>query len=71
MSRLTRCGVQKKFCYPSKVAAINSAIRSSRKRGTALRVYWHADCKSYHLTSQPREEYLAKRSDTQHVGGAA
>lgn len=61
MSRLPLCKAQKKITYPSKTAAIGSAIRSSRRRGVALRPYFHSACGGWHLTKQPREEYLAKR----------
>lgn len=71
MSRLPLCRTQKKITYPSKTAAIGSAIRSSKRRGVPLRHYYHADCGGWHLTKQPRDEYLAKRSDNQHESGAA
>ena len=59
------CPVQNKQMYPSKAAAIRAALSYSRKRGTALRIYWHRDCKSFHVTSKARAV-----SDI-HTGGAA
>ena len=44
------CPVQNKQQYPSQGAAIRAALSFSKKRGAPLRVYWHAPCKSYHLT---------------------
>lgn len=52
--RLPLCPQQKKISYPTKRMAIGAAIKSSRKRGVALRVYWHAECRSYHLTKSSR-----------------
>lgn len=48
------CPAQHKQCYPTKGAAIKAALSYSRKRGTALRYFWHHECKSYHLTSKAR-----------------
>lgn len=48
--KLQRCPVQKKLCYPTKRLAIRSALSSSRKRGTPLRVYFHKACGCHHLT---------------------
>ena len=50
------CPAQNKQMYPSKAAAIRAALSYSRKRGTALRVYWHKDCKSFHLSSKARTD---------------
>lgn len=48
------CAGQQKQCYPSKGAAIRAALSYSRKRGGALRYYYHRECQSYHLTSKAR-----------------
>ena len=48
------CAVQRKTKYATKRLAIRVAIKSSQRRGVALRVYWHDACSSYHLTSSPR-----------------
>ena len=48
------CETQNKQCYPSKAAAIRAALSYSKRRGHALRVYFHRDCKSFHLSSQAR-----------------
>lgn len=45
-----RCVEQKKQTYPTKTAAIRAALSYSKKRGVALRPYFHAECKGYHLT---------------------
>jgi hypothetical protein len=48
------CPAQSKQCYPTKGAAIRAALSYSKRRGHALRYYWHSDCKSFHLTSKTR-----------------
>ena len=48
------CETQKKTRYATKRLAIRVAIKSSQRRGVALRVYYHAACGSYHLTSSPK-----------------
>lgn len=51
------CKTQGKFMYPSQARAIKVALASSRKRGTALRVYRHTGpegCGHWHLTKAPR-----------------
>ena len=57
------CSVQNKQMYPSKAAAIRAALSYSKRRGHALRVYWHRECKGWHLTSRPKVDI--------HTGGAA
>lgn len=52
-----RCQTQSKTCYPTKMAAIKAALSYSRKRGTPLRVYWHHQCKSWHLSHKKRFEF--------------
>lgn len=47
------CPEHNKICYPTERHAIRSALASSRKRGTPLRVYFHAACRSHHLTKRP------------------
>ena len=59
--KLSMCDDQKKKMYPTKSAAIRAALSFSRKRGTPLRVYWHSECKSFHLSSQAR--FIAPRVD--------
>lgn len=48
------CPSQGKFMYPSQTRAIKVALASSRKRGVPLRVYFHRECKSWHLTRSAR-----------------
>ena len=48
------CPTQRKVKYATKRLAIRVAIKSSQRRGVALRVYYHAACGSYHLTSTPK-----------------
>lgn len=48
------CSAQQKQCYPTKGAAIRAALSYSKKRGVALRPYWHHQCKSYHLSSKAK-----------------
>lgn len=48
-----RCPSQGKLIYPTQRDAIRAALSYSRKRGTPLRPYHHADCHGWHLTSQP------------------
>ena len=60
-----QCPTQQKQMYPSRAAAIRAALSYSKRRGHALRVYFHRDCKSFHLSSQARAV-----SDI-HSGGAA
>jgi hypothetical protein len=48
------CPEQKKTCYPTRTAAIRAALSYSRKRGTPLRPYWHHQCKSWHLSKNPK-----------------
>lgn len=43
-----------KQCYPSKGAAIRAALSYSKKRGTALRCYYHRECQSWHVTRKPK-----------------
>lgn len=50
------CPSQGKFCYPSQTRAIKVALASSRKRGVPLRVYFHRECKSWHLTRSARRD---------------
>lgn len=50
---MQRCKTHGKFMYPSQTRAIKVALASSRKRGVALRTYFHKDCRSWHLTRQP------------------
>lgn len=59
MSRLKLCPVQKKLCYPSKYQAFRSALRSSRRSGRPLRVYFHRECKSFHITKKTKAEFMA------------
>lgn len=56
MANLPTCDGSGKIKYPTQLAAIRSALRSSRRRGTPLRPYWHKVCQSYHLTSQPKNQ---------------
>lgn len=49
------CPTQQKAMYPSQRVAIRVLLSASRKRGTALRTYFHHDCKSWHLTSKARD----------------
>lgn len=51
------CPSQHKRKYATRRLAIRVAIKSSQRRGVALRVYWHAECKSFHLTSKPRQQF--------------
>lgn len=46
------CKTQGKIMYPSQTRAIKVALASSRKRGVPLRIYFHRECKSYHLTKR-------------------
>lgn len=46
------CALHNKKAYPSNKAAIGAALRYSRKRGTALRVYRDPSCGCIHLTSK-------------------
>ena len=50
MASLTRCPVTGKLQYRHPDQAIRSALRSSRRRGVALRVYRCPDCNHHHLT---------------------
>ena len=43
-----------KQCYPTNGAAIKAALSYSKRRGHALRYYYHRECQSYHLTSKAR-----------------
>lgn len=54
MAKLSTCPVQHKLMYPTQTAAIRGALRSSRRRGNALRTYYHPVCHSWHLTKKPR-----------------
>ena len=56
---MQRCKTHGKFMYPSQTRAIKVALASSRKRGAALRVYFHKDCHSFHLTKQPLRQEVA------------
>lgn len=42
--------------YPSQTRAIKVALASSKKRGVPLRVYFHRECKSWHLTRSARRD---------------
>lgn len=53
--RYAKCPTQGKDMYPTQRVAIRVLLSCSRKRGQALRVYFHRDCKSYHLTSKARD----------------
>ena len=55
------CPVQRKTKYATKRLAIRVAIKSSQRRGVALRVYYHAACGSYHLTSSPKIDIHTER----------
>lgn len=46
------CAMHGKKIYPTRNAAIRAALRYSRSRGTALRVYADPACGSVHLTSK-------------------
>lgn len=48
------CPEQGKQMYPTKGAAIRAALSYSKRRGHALRYYYHRECQSYHLTSKAR-----------------
>jgi hypothetical protein len=50
------CPTQHKQCYVNKGKAIMAAISYSKKRGTPLRVYFHRECKSFHLTHSARHD---------------
>lgn len=52
------CDRHGKKCYPTQRAAISAALRYSRKRGVALRVYPQAGC-GFHLTSKRKWEAVA------------
>jgi hypothetical protein len=54
MAAKTVCREQNKQCYPTKGAAIRAALSYSKRRGHALRYYFHRECKSWHLTSKAR-----------------
>jgi hypothetical protein len=47
------CKVQSKQSYPTRTAAIKAALSYSKRRGTPLRVYYHPECKAFHLTRTP------------------
>ena len=52
--KLTMCPIQRKKQYPTKTAAIRAALSYSRKRGVALRVYYHKGCGSFHVTRKAK-----------------
>jgi hypothetical protein len=54
MATKVMCKAQNKQSYPTKTAAIRAALSYSRKRGTPLRPYWHHQCKSWHLSKNPK-----------------
>lgn len=54
MKRGKLCPTQQKLMYPTKTAAIRAALSYSKRRGVPLRVYWHRECKSFHLTHLAR-----------------
>lgn len=54
MATKMMCPTQGKQSYPTRAAAIRAALSYSRKRGTALRPYFHHQCKSWHLTRKPK-----------------
>ena len=54
MVKKKMCPAQQKTCYPTKTAAIRAALSYSRKRGTPLRIYYHAACGSHHVTKTRR-----------------
>lgn len=43
-----------KNTYTTYKAALRVLLRSSRRRGTALRIYLCKECNGYHLTSERR-----------------
>ena len=47
------CADQGKHMYPGQLAAIRAALSYSKKRGTALRPYYHHACRSWHLSKRP------------------
>ena len=51
---MTKCPRHQKNVYPSYSAALRSALRATRKRGTPLRIYFDSQCGSYHLTSRKK-----------------
>lgn len=56
------CGSSGKKMYPTQRVAIRVLLSCSKKRGTPLRVYFHKECKSFHLTSQVRDNDNNQRS---------
>lgn len=54
MKRGKRCPTQQKLMYPTKTAAIRAALSYSKRRGVPLRCYFHAACKSWHVTKTAR-----------------
>lgn len=54
LTKKVLCPGQNKQCYPTKSAAIRAALSYSRKRGTALRYYYHHQCQSYHVTKNAK-----------------
>lgn len=58
-----RCPTQGKVCYPSQGAAIGSALKCSRRRGVALRPYFHKECGSWHLSSKPAWAHVGHNTE--------
>lgn len=52
MKRFEMCPRHQKKSYPTRTAAIRAALRYSKARGTALRVYVDPACGRIHLTSK-------------------
>lgn len=48
------CGASGKRRYPDELTAIAAALRCSKRRGVALRVYRCPDCEAFHLTRRRR-----------------
>lgn len=53
--RSPTCKSSGKKMYPTQRVAIRVLLSCSKKRGTALRTYFHKDCKSWHLTHKVRD----------------
>lgn len=59
MSKRPRCAATGKLRFPDWDTAAHAALVSSKKRGTALRVYTCEHCGSHHLTKRPANRVVA------------
>lgn len=55
------CEKHGKNAYPTYSAALRSALRATKKRGTPLRIYFDSQCGSWHATKKVKHGWEAPR----------